>query len=1110
MKTMHLHLPGRFILVLVVSTLLLLSRIDIVTSKRSNILSSTTKSKSTSRSTSTSHRHVSKSKRSKIQKAKEKKNHALKNHHPAPADEEDITNIGKKTVGTRITGAGHHNKRNRSIFKQKTNEMGRPLSAIMGNNGMGDVKESILGKRELNNKGRNPIKGRMYAKFTNDGRLLFRFPEKNGQIVSLSSQLDVHRDGRVDPVIHSNYLDAGDEEVGKMMHPSDSKEWIPIEGIFGIYMLPSGPHLVLITDSEETYKINGSGFSPIANATIDKPLISLRRVLSMEIVRIPSTEPKRKGNSEERRQFSVLRRSLKEHEFYYVPPVANEDQDSVVQDVTHTLQRSFVHWAAMQERQKEIEAEVQLENIDEIEVEVPIAKELLNDANIDLPEPNSIFNASVLTHSNITNASVLDLVVEDPVDLVSEDKPSSLWSWFTTLSSRAVWDYGEQDIKAQNSMNDTNVRIIESIMEPGHASEQVFNGASKDTNINIIESITDTKHDGEQVFRSWWSSMIKQKGSSSDCGQNHFQIPDSRFFWNEECVTPFLRAFEKEDNELSVSPCQMLLDHTLPVTSAFVGIQRDIALVPNATAGTAFSVRYDQLLISRRSKYRAGTRFTKRGADAVGDVANFAETEQICIVRNDTVSDKRARVQEIYSHVQTRGSIPIRWSSPTDIKTYKPKVMIGTNPLAQARALRNHLVEQLSLYSTFADSRNSENANLAFINLIDKHSDQGRLGRTFGAVLDAVLSTYQDEEGAEEDVTVGLLNPDSVSNIWFDFHAECSKGRYDRLKYLLDDVRPCLDSHGYFCAIPGTTSFWEIVRLQNGVVRTNCMDCLDRTNVVQSMFGRYILYQQFNDRYGLKASTKRKLPLGYNTAFKRKMITLPWNAGEVSHRLLWADNADEISRLYAGTPALKGDFTRTGKRTKRGALDDGVNSLTRFYLNNFLDGDRQEGMDLLTGFVEFDTTESPEEIKSDHKHSRGSKATNLSKKRIKELFEQERLNSVAADPRLSLNWVAGDLQSHFRSAALSRAFKDDGLLVTSSDVSLSVALRDIDRRAMLDDPWWATESDDETSNRATTKKRVISSSSSYVMGALIASIKAPITTAIALICFMIPGMHAEE
>lgn len=32
----------------------------------------------------------------------------------------------------------------------------------------------------------------------------------------------------------------------------------------------------------------------------------------------------------------------------------------------------------------------------------------------------------------------------------------------------------------------------------------------------------------------------------------------------------------------------------------------------------------------------------------------------------------------------------------------------------------------------------------------------------------------------------------------------------------------------------------------------------------------------------------------------------------------WANNGDQISKLYAGTSALKGDFTRTGKRDLHG------------------------------------------------------------------------------------------------------------------------------------------------------------------------------------------------
>lgn len=36
-----------------------------------------------------------------------------------------------------------------------------------------------------------------------------------------------------------------------------------------------------------------------------------------------------------------------------------------------------------------------------------------------------------------------------------------------------------------------------------------------------------------------------------------------------------------------------------------------------------------------------------------------------------------------------------------------------------------------------------------------------------------------------------------------------------------------------------------VVMVQQGVFRTNCMDCLDRTNVVQSMLAKKSLQAQF-------------------------------------------------------------------------------------------------------------------------------------------------------------------------------------------------------------------------------------------------------------------------
>jgi hypothetical protein len=46
---------------------------------------------------------------------------------------------------------------------------------------------------------------------------------------------------------------------------------------------------------------------------------------------------------------------------------------------------------------------------------------------------------------------------------------------------------------------------------------------------------------------------------------------------------------------------------------------------------------------------------------------------------------------------------------------------------------------------------------------------------------------------------------------------------------------------------------------------------------------------------------------------------------------LWADNGDAVSKQYASTAAMKGDYTRTKKRDYRGALNDLGLGLARYY-----------------------------------------------------------------------------------------------------------------------------------------------------------------------------------
>ena len=46
------------------------------------------------------------------------------------------------------------------------------------------------------------------------------------------------------------------------------------------------------------------------------------------------------------------------------------------------------------------------------------------------------------------------------------------------------------------------------------------------------------------------------------------------------------------------------------------------------------------VLISRRSRRYAGTRYMKRGINKHGNVANFVEVEQICFVNSDQLDIK--------------------------------------------------------------------------------------------------------------------------------------------------------------------------------------------------------------------------------------------------------------------------------------------------------------------------------------------------------------------------------------------------------------------------------------------------------------------------------------
>ena len=134
-----------------------------------------------------------------------------------------------------------------------------------------------------------------------------------------------------------------------------------------------------------------------------------------------------------------------------------------------------------------------------------------------------------------------------------------------------------------------------------------------------------------------------------------WECSDDRFFWNRYLQSPLI-DFRKQNNNASDIDAFIL-----PVIFGFLQIQHTFA---NHKALTV-------ALISRRSRFRVGTRFFSRGLDAEGHTSNFNETEQILLVPSTAG-------QKWMSYVQTRGSIPLYWAEVMDLK-YKPKLRIFGN-----------------------------------------------------------------------------------------------------------------------------------------------------------------------------------------------------------------------------------------------------------------------------------------------------------------------------------------------------------------------------------------------------------------------------------------------
>eukprot|EP00850_Spirogloea_muscicola_P015724 SM000123S25836 [mRNA] locus=s123:87963:93674:- [translate_table: standard] len=297
-------------------------------------------------------------------------------------------------------------------------------------------------------------------------------------------------------------------------------------------------------------------------------------------------------------------------------------------------------------------------------------------------------------------------------------------------------------------------------------------------------------------------------------------------------------------------------------------------------------------LIARRSTQRIGTRMWRRGADKTGAVANHVESEQIVEVNG-----------KVAAFVQVRGSIPLTWEQVVNL-VYKAKMVHLVVEDARDTA-EKHFKALVNSYGS-----------VLVIDLINQRGGEGDLGKKYAEAMQA-LNDLED-----------------VRYVPFDFHKVCGHVHFERLSLLYDEVADALSKQRYFLALASG----KVVEEQKGVARTNCIDCLDRTNVTQSYLARRALEAQLRET-GIFSSAES---VAQHALF------------DFQYKILWANHGDDISKQYSGTGALKGDFVRFGKRTTQGFLQDGINALLRYYYNNFTDGIRQDGLDLITGKYKVD------------------------------------------------------------------------------------------------------------------------------------------------------------
>ncbi|CAH0560773.1 unnamed protein product [Brassicogethes aeneus] len=386
------------------------------------------------------------------------------------------------------------------------------------------------------------------------------------------------------------------------------------------------------------------------------------------------------------------------------------------------------------------------------------------------------------------------------------------------------------------------------------------------------------------------TSLVNNNKKESHYGiRNH---PNNKFVWNLHLLKEVLQA-------------ELHPDWILYITHGFIG-QSNINVFGRSLYIT---------LIARRSSKYAGTRFLKRGANFQGDVANEVETEQM--VHDSGVSTFSK--SHFTSFVQMRGSMPGHWKQEMGKMVAKPAITIDFyDPYAETAGA--HFNELLKRYG----------APIYILNLVKQRERKKQEG-----ILSDELSS------AVKYLNQFLPVEHQIVYKTFDM-ARKNKGTANVMRHLADIARNAVMKIGIFHNQPkyySQNSATVVGQYENqhgsfqtGIIRTNCVDCLDRTNTAQFAIGKCVLGFQLCALGILDTPS-----LEFDTDCVRMLESL------------YEDHGDTLALQYGGSQLVHRikTYRKTAPWTSQG--NDIMQTLSRYYSNTFSDAEKQNTINLFLG-----------------------------------------------------------------------------------------------------------------------------------------------------------------